>query len=62
MHTDGLFQLLDVLGATLSKGRLGLTVPLLPLFGSSIDLNKAQVSMMGIPSAVGSVCMYVQID
>lgn len=41
MGADGLFQLLDVLGATFSEGRLSLTVPLLPLLRSRIDLPPA---------------------
>lgn len=38
MDADGLLQLLDVLGASLSEGCLGLTVALLALLGSGIDL------------------------
>lgn len=40
MLLDGCFQLLDVLGPPLAKGGLGLTIPLLPLLGSGIDLAR----------------------
>lgn len=36
---DGTLQLLDVLGATLAEGGLGLPVPLLALFRGGIDLS-----------------------
>lgn len=39
LHTDRLLELLDVLGAAFSEGSLGLSVPLLPLLGSGIDLQ-----------------------
>lgn len=39
MLLDGGLQLLDVLGPPLAKGGLGLTIPLLPLFGGGIDLG-----------------------
>ena len=42
MNADGFFQLLDVLCPALSKGSLGLTVPLLPLLRSSINLRQCQ--------------------
>ena len=42
MNADGFFQLLDVLCPAFSKGSLGLTVPLLPLLGSSINLRRSQ--------------------
>lgn len=38
MDADGLLQLLNVFGATLTEGCLGLTVALLALLGSGIDL------------------------
>lgn len=39
MDTDGLFQLLDVLGSPLTEGRLSLAVALFPLLRSCIDLR-----------------------
>jgi hypothetical protein len=39
MDADGLLELLDVLGAALAEGRLGLAVTLLPLLRGSIDLR-----------------------
>lgn len=38
MVLDGALELLDVLGATLAEGSLGLAVALLALFRSGIDL------------------------
>ena len=38
MDADGLLQLFNVFGATLTEGCLGLTVALLALLGSGIDL------------------------
>jgi hypothetical protein len=38
MDSDRLFQLFDILGATLSKRCLSLTVPLLAFLRGSIDL------------------------
>lgn len=35
---DGGLQLFDILGPSLSKGCLGLAVPLFALFGSSVNL------------------------
>ena len=37
---DGGLELADIFGATFAKGRLGLTVTLLPFLGSGIDLTK----------------------
>ena len=48
MAFDGRLQLLDVLGSTLAKRGLCLTVPLLPLLGGSIDLMMRMIS--GLPS------------
>lgn len=36
---DGGLELADIFGATFAKGRLGLTVPLLPFLGRGIDLG-----------------------
>jgi hypothetical protein len=41
MGSDGLLELLDVLGPALSEGRLRLAVPLLPLLGRGVDLPTA---------------------
>lgn len=38
LDADGLFELLDVLGAPLSEGSLCLPVALLPLLGRGINL------------------------
>lgn len=46
MSPDGLLKLLDVLGATFPKSCLGLTVSLLSLFGSRIDLQVLVSSMV----------------
>jgi hypothetical protein len=42
---DGRLQLTDVLGATLSKGGLGLTIALLPFLGGSIDLERRLIKV-----------------
>ena len=39
MLFDGVFTLFDILGTTLSKGRLSLSIPLFSLFRSSIYLQ-----------------------
>jgi len=41
MDADGLFELLYVLSSTFTEGSLSLSVPLLSLFGSRIDLDIA---------------------
>ena len=44
MDSDGLFQLFDVFGATLSESRLSLPVPLLALLGGGVDLETSATS------------------
>jgi hypothetical protein len=39
MHSDRLFQLLDILGTTFSESGLGLTVALFPFFRGCVDLS-----------------------
>lgn len=39
LDTDGLLELLDVLGTSLTESSLGLTVSLLPLLSGCIDLD-----------------------
>jgi hypothetical protein len=39
MDSNGFLQLLDVLGATLSKGCLSLTISLFAFFGGGINLD-----------------------
>lgn len=40
MNADGLLELLDVLGAALAKGSLGLAVPLLAFLRGCVDLGQ----------------------
>jgi hypothetical protein len=46
MSSDGLLELLDVLGPALSEGRLGLAISLLPFFRRRIDLAAASAYML----------------
>lgn len=43
MDADGLLELLDVLGAALAEGSLGLAVALLPFLRGSIDLGEVSL-------------------
>ena len=55
MDADGLLQLLDVLGTTLTEGCLGLTVALLALLGSGINLAQQLVYVQVIKcSCIGA--------
>jgi hypothetical protein len=45
MNADGLLELLDILRAALSKGRLSLAVPLLPLLRGSVNLKGVSTNM-----------------
>jgi hypothetical protein len=52
MNADGLFELLDILRAALSKGRLSLAVPLLPLLRGSVNLKGYQQTCTTIASRI----------